>query len=156
METKPTIMVSYIFTVTYILLLYTNTTHCQICQTTATTTVQQPQRSDFSFCCCRNIHTTTTQHTHNTSSTYYAVEIKINSVFTIYQNITNTSSWNLFDNNLHACLLATSVLSSDTNMTEECHCTNTYNDLNQHRLVNVSQGYTCPKPQIIIGRLRLY
>lgn len=138
-----------------ILLIFNNFINCQICQPTSTTlsatTINiQHQQGDFSFCCCRNVHTMTRVSNFNTTITTYAVEFKINT-FTIYQNITN-STIDLYNNNKHGCILETTVITGNTNMTKECHCSNTYTDLNQHRLLNDSLGYTCPIPKIIIGK----
>ena len=128
--------------------------NCQICQqqiphSTPTPSIQQ---SDFSFCCCRNVRSITTPINSNTTTTHYSFEIKISPIFTIYQNITNTTT-SLFNSNQHVCLLETRVLTRDTNVTEECHCTNTYADLEQHR---ISQGYTCPKPKVVIGKSEVF
>ena len=133
-----------------------NNINCQICQPTTTTystttAIIQHQQTDFSFCCCRNVRTITTVINSNTTINSYSVEFKINNINTIYQNITNLTT-DLYNSNKHSCVLNRTVVSGDTNITKECHCSNTYNDLSQHRLLNVSTGYTCPIPQIIIGK----
>ena len=141
--TNPTTKTTFHLLVIILTTFLTNHTNAQICQqqqATSTTT-----KDDYSFCCCRTIEEKIKNENRTDLHVFYTL-----SGWTIWRNITGANE-TIFDKNkdLH-CFTDSKISSANINMTTECHCTNTYDDLSRHR-TNVQ--FTCPKPKIVIGKI---